>query len=69
MASPNCIDCGRFMSSDRPRVPAGATRYGAYGRCQACDKRLRRGGTVPAVGAIKRAPVRARATDRWPGRP
>lgn len=64
-----CRDCRRPMSSARPKPPTGHVRYGAYGRCQQCDKRLIKAGEPRNTPIPGRLPVRALETDTWPGRP
>lgn len=61
----SCLGCHRPMSSDRPQPAPGTVRYGAYGRCQACDRAMCRGGKRQPG----ERPMRAVEGDVWPRRP
>lgn len=63
-----CTDCGRTMSSQRPKPPAGMVRYGAFGRCCRCDRALSRAGASRKPQGRAERVVHALPSDVWPAR-
>jgi len=64
-----CSDCHRPMSSQRPKPPAGMVRYGAYGRCNRCDRALIRAGASRTPSRPAERLVHALPSDVWPVKP